>query len=574
MVSAQGYYNVLVRLTNSLLPHQVPDRYREFLRVTRQWQHLQDLKRAGSTQIARVSQATADLVLRCPVCPQRGVNFQLQDIQDDDRHLYAQHVSIDGSFQLYRKNKSYDAWDICLSDGRKYFLESAVFDRFFQAEQARKGNKAAKDASCNNHRAANNTWVKFAGVAETGLASAICARHSFFLPRGTVSMWTGEQFLYADIVLVSVLSLALSEGVVSVGIYYNIICHYLIKMWERWSRMQPPFRPLSREDFEAFIAAIPKFHLAGHTLACYVRYSLNHIFGVGRMDAEGGERCWSNLNHAAGSTCDKGPGSRVDSLNHVMQQWNWSKTVEMAQYILRKWSEAKDMAMEHRVAFEQFHATLDAGLTDTWAALSLEPKLENGQWVSVFTLPETKATSMSSKIQELLQREQPAPSLNQPSHPPGLALWLSNALDIQATQKQLRDDIAEFGPNASPTQSRGITQRRKAIMSQAELVRAEAEKFFAFGQEHLRPSTNPEHDGQPEWLPLLLPSDYILPHALTHSQLLSIEAERDLRRILCLRELRRARGITMQRVHLNESKQKHARGIIATTRAASLGDRL
>lgn len=97
--------------------------------------------------------------------------------------------------------------------------------------------------------------------------------------------------------------------------------------------LQPPLRPLYLEDFDDFLTAIPKFHRAEHTDKCFARYSLNYMAGVGRLDAEGGERCWSNLNHAAGSTCERGPESRVDALNHIMHQWNWCKTVEMSMYM-------------------------------------------------------------------------------------------------------------------------------------------------------------------------------------------------------------------------------------------------
>ncbi|KAF8596058.1 hypothetical protein BDV93DRAFT_455593, partial [Ceratobasidium sp. AG-I] len=76
----------------------------------------------------------------------------------------------------------------------------------------------------------------------------------------------------------------------------------------------------------------PKFHLAGHTNRCYAQYLLNNTTGVGRLDAEGEERCWAHLNHTAGSTSEKGPGARIDALNNIMDHWNWCKCVEMGKY--------------------------------------------------------------------------------------------------------------------------------------------------------------------------------------------------------------------------------------------------
>jgi hypothetical protein len=128
----------------------------------------------------------------------------------------------------------------------------------------------------------------------------------------------------------------MQEGISRVGLHYDIVCHYLVNFWGQMSQLQSPLQPITCESFESFVAAIPKFHLAGHTDNCYARFSLNFLTGVGRLDGEGGERCWSNLNHAAGSTCEKGPGSRVDSLNQVMQQWNWSRTVRLGRELLKR----------------------------------------------------------------------------------------------------------------------------------------------------------------------------------------------------------------------------------------------
>ncbi|KAG8725949.1 hypothetical protein FRC10_007607, partial [Ceratobasidium sp. 414] len=129
-LSAQRFYNVLVYTTSSLFPGSVPDRYREFMRATREWQFLQVLKRAGSQETLFDKERAGDLALRCPACPIPGLNCQRADIRPDNWHLFTQHVSFDGSFQLCRKNKVYDAWDTCLSNGRMYFVESSGYEKF------------------------------------------------------------------------------------------------------------------------------------------------------------------------------------------------------------------------------------------------------------------------------------------------------------------------------------------------------------------------------------------------------------------------------------------------------------
>ncbi|KAG8712522.1 hypothetical protein FRC08_014467 [Ceratobasidium sp. 394] len=157
------------------------------------------------------------------------------------------------------------------------------------------------------------------------------------------------------------------------------MCHYIVNLWERWSQMVDPLQPIARSMFKAFLTSIPKFHLARHTEQCFDHFSLNHMFGVGRMDAEGGKQCWANLNHAAGSTKERGPGSHMDTLNHTMQQWNWVKTVQLAEHILKKWKEATVMANQQEAAWMEFDQSVDGSLTAHWRTLSTEPLRVNGK---------------------------------------------------------------------------------------------------------------------------------------------------------------------------------------------------
>ncbi|KAG9079400.1 hypothetical protein FRC06_007757, partial [Ceratobasidium sp. 370] len=260
-------------------------------------------------------------------------------------------------------------------------------------------------------------------------------------------------YAYADFALASVLFCVLSEGVTSCGVHYDIMCHYLKKLWNRWAILETPLSPLTPDSFILFIAAIPKFHLAGHTDGCRVRFSLNHLFGVGRLDAEGGELCWSNLNHAVGSTMEKGPGSCVDTLNHVMHQWNWSKTVDMASFLLRKWQEAKEMSKKQHDSWIEFSSSLDPTQTASWASMSTEPTYDttSRQWTSVFSLPdppgttsksfvshfltpEMSAMSLATKLKELSAQEQTNADAYSTSQPgPGVAAWVSTALETLAS---------------------------------------------------------------------------------------------------------------------------------------------
>lgn len=145
---------------------------------------------------------------------------------------------------------------------------------------------------------------------------------------------SGNRFSHTDFAIGNVLSRLSDEGQCNVGLHYDIVCHYIKNLWARFSKLPYPAGLLARKDFNVFLTGIPKFHLAGHVDDCYARYSLNNMTGVGQLDAEGSERCWATLNRAAASSSEKGPGARIDSINHVMHYWNWIKTVGMGKSVL------------------------------------------------------------------------------------------------------------------------------------------------------------------------------------------------------------------------------------------------
>ena len=75
--SAQSFYSKLRRITNNVSPHLVPDRYRELMRVLREWRNLMSMKRMGYGHSPKsgMSPPAGGLALFCPACPQPDVNL-------------------------------------------------------------------------------------------------------------------------------------------------------------------------------------------------------------------------------------------------------------------------------------------------------------------------------------------------------------------------------------------------------------------------------------------------------------------------------------------------------------------
>ncbi|KAG1894987.1 uncharacterized protein F5891DRAFT_1194652 [Suillus fuscotomentosus] len=124
--SAMNHFSKLRRMTSSVFPHIVPDRYRELMRVSRQWRQLKCLKRNGFGHEARKPKP-GELALFCPACPQPGINMTLPDADTADRDpnanwLYTWSLVMDGNFKakhLHMANPNNEVW---LMDGHGFMV--------------------------------------------------------------------------------------------------------------------------------------------------------------------------------------------------------------------------------------------------------------------------------------------------------------------------------------------------------------------------------------------------------------------------------------------------------------------
>ncbi|KAG9083198.1 hypothetical protein FRC07_013981 [Ceratobasidium sp. 392] len=161
------------------MPHLHLNRLRKFIRASRMWTYLQDLKHAGAYNEAPTKGGS--LALRCPACPRLGVNYEQTDVASGQ------------DFQLTRKNKAHDEHDLCMSDGTKYWVKQDQYKAHLEANKDTAYKQSTRGGNCSNHRAANDTWVRQPGVAETGIGAVTCGRHTFYMPEGVVNFFKGER---------------------------------------------------------------------------------------------------------------------------------------------------------------------------------------------------------------------------------------------------------------------------------------------------------------------------------------------------------------------------------------------
>ncbi|KAF8602942.1 hypothetical protein BDV93DRAFT_415464, partial [Ceratobasidium sp. AG-I] len=105
-------------------------------------------------------------------------------------------------------------------------------------------------------------------------------------------------------------------------ITYDVWCHWIVNLATRAPSLPPS---ISIPEDQDLVGAIPKWHLVGHERKCYIRWSLDNMQHVGRLDGEGPERFWSHMNQHSGSTSEQSPGVRTDTINHIMRVWNEEK---------------------------------------------------------------------------------------------------------------------------------------------------------------------------------------------------------------------------------------------------------
>ncbi|KAG2137902.1 uncharacterized protein EDB93DRAFT_1106518 [Suillus bovinus] len=175
--SAMNYYS---KLRNYISPsskgHYIDkalgkDRYRELMRVARQWRQLKTMKWHGFGHRSNAPNAR-DLALFCPTCPQPGINISLSGNETLDDWKYTRSFVMDGNFKAKHLHPIKPFDEVWLADGLGFMV--------------------GKD-SCNNHQAVNQANATQHKLESTGIGGVACARHGCFVPHAMVDFQKGKR---------------------------------------------------------------------------------------------------------------------------------------------------------------------------------------------------------------------------------------------------------------------------------------------------------------------------------------------------------------------------------------------
>ncbi|KAJ6524116.1 hypothetical protein DFH09DRAFT_937449 [Mycena vulgaris] len=379
--SAYDYIKALCKLTNNAFAAQVKDRYREFQFAYRIWRYLALQRRTGQAQGIDKHvphRRPGSLTLRCPACPE--VCFISAELREQIhlwprfRHKFTLFLSVDGNFKLQRKNKRDDPDDVALNAGAGYFVETEEYRRYVKLA------KPTEDVrTCSHLRAARmQNIAKFKHAVISGVVAVQCARHGFYLPQGMVDLKKGEAFALTDYAIVHALGEAMLLRFILIT--YDIWCQFSIHFPKRIAEWFPSMLAI----ILVIRGAIPKMHIHNHIERCQIEWNLNWLMYVAFTVGEMIETGWAEHNLTAGSTKEQNDGNRHDSVDDTSGNWNWDKMIGLAAALQRLYRVCQAELRKRQDNFEALTEKHSKELIAEWEAIDVTPRMEKGQFVSVF----------------------------------------------------------------------------------------------------------------------------------------------------------------------------------------------
>ncbi|KAJ3816542.1 hypothetical protein F5880DRAFT_1626477 [Lentinula raphanica] len=307
-VTTYDFYAGLEKLTDNTGVKNIKDCYKAFSHMMKEWRHLKMAKRAGrgnngTRTLAETS--AGEMGVACIACPRPGVNLpeNWKEVAASRRYLYWIYFALDACFRLKRRLVSSEKQDPDLDVGGLYFMEDTLFRQYLSSVTDQQ-----EMSTC---------------YATTGVGLGVCARHEFIQRNGVVDLQKGERYANMDYAFGSFLRH--HDPALTKVVSYDIACQWHKNLMRR-VKILPSLVSWDLSLYKIFFA-IPKLHIHGHQLSCQLHFSLNWLWGAGRMDGEGVERPWAHLGPIALSTRDMGPGSRHGTMNDHFGHWNWVKLI-------------------------------------------------------------------------------------------------------------------------------------------------------------------------------------------------------------------------------------------------------
>ncbi|KAJ7840769.1 hypothetical protein B0H13DRAFT_2366052 [Mycena leptocephala] len=433
----------------------MPDRYKQFVRMSRQYAFLQRCKQAGRAH------------------DPAGVDVTKLAL----RFLYMLILALDANFKLRNRLRNNEINDPSLGPGWGAFVEPTAYKEHL------KSYVAEKDIS---------TCIAFAallqkdtrmttGLRVSGVGGCVCARHECMRPNGLGDLQKEERYANMDYVLMSALA---GMALLALAISYDIACQWKKHLLQRNSKLDPRIQlDLENVDVQC---GLPVWHAGSHETKCQDENSLNLIPGVGKSDGKGVERFWADVGPAAFHTKDMGLGNRADTLEDKIDHHNHQKNLAQGDALRRKLIVAVAERARQVDAFREVSATISKELRNHWTAMidafvkdhdepnpyALSP---SGNVVIHLLESPTKRhpdrpTEAETRLALKADEEAEARKGNTPVHGTSVTTFLVAGLQLEDAQRRI---LAEVGGLALLTADREgkLQERRIALIAKLRKLR-------------------------------------------------------------------------------------------------------
>ncbi|KAJ7048440.1 hypothetical protein C8F01DRAFT_1280798 [Mycena amicta] len=280
-VNANDFVRTLERLTDATHTKKVADRYKSFIRMSRQWDFL----------------------------TRRNMPDGWEDAAEDEAFRHSLLLAMDANFRLKNHIRANERHDPSLGQGLGYFVPTDAYKYFLRHYVAE------EDVS---------TCIAFAALMQketqltTGLRVSGVGRYANM-----------------DWILLSAVD---GIGVKRLVLSYDIASEHLEELAEEEGWEDEERGPAIRTELGKYRVqfGLPVWHAAAHEASCQAANSLSHAVGVGRTDGEGIERTWAILNPISYSTKEMGEGHRHDTIDDKVDHINFEKNVKEGDSLARK----------------------------------------------------------------------------------------------------------------------------------------------------------------------------------------------------------------------------------------------
>ncbi|KAJ7026086.1 hypothetical protein C8F04DRAFT_966920 [Mycena alexandri] len=543
------------------------DRYKAFLRMSRQWAFLARVRRAGMGHNAGGLAETGpgECLVKCWPCPHKHRNIpeNFRDVDPKFRFIYRLILALDANFKLKNRIRTNEHWDPSLGPGWGAFVEPVAYRKHLRKHVAEKDISTCIAFAALMQKDTRNTT----GLRVSGVGGCVCARHECMRPNGLGDLQKGERYANMDFVLMSALQgFDLDELTIS----YDIACQWHKNLAGRIERLPKPLQLALDKIFVK--CGLPVWHASAHNKACANEFSLSFLPGVGRSDGEGVERLWADLNPSAFHTKEMGLGNRADTLEDKIDAHNFLKNLGCVDILRRKLVVALAERDVQVASFKEINKTILPEVREDWQ-LRIDNWLKDRSGSNPYVLSGHDGPSEADiRLQLRKEEEADAGTGKSPLHGTSATAFLAAGLQLEAAQRRIKAELA--GDTLTVDREGKVNEHRLSFMSKLNRYR-NLQRVYTPGAIRALQGEEAERDEdtappKAEDVSLFLPSALSSAERVSGCQAGLPDMEARLREAQCGDALATVRSLLHSKGHLIIFRNEHVTGQVGSTRSQTL----